>query len=421
MAEYEKAPHTPTTDNTNAKFLLQSEIESQSRIAETHLQDEKVIEDSHGMDTPTRIFSLCWWKRRSNRIVPAGLWPRVLYCMIALVLLTIWFLSMLVLPGQEPIRTEIHEVVNRYRPEGLMTLRGSLISFDMEKRILTISWEGLYRLNDTVGNIGFADPDYPDSRVREGIEIYRDITSEPYNASYVDADNSTHWMWTYQIDNQTAKPAGVIGMHPWDSFDTDITFTQRYSKNPWVQPLLGYPFDQWDGGIVFVANNVTLSKFFNLNGTGVIEINGIELTDYALNWKFEYDYQNSCGRLDPNTLTPFCHIEVNFIGTRSGVVIICAMITLVVNWTCASFIFILTCETVFMGRSYILQGTDILSMCFTALFALPAIRILLPGAPAYGAIIDLVGVLPCALTIAICTVCISIVKLKARHKVQKEE
>ncbi|KAG8846437.1 hypothetical protein FRB91_000795, partial [Serendipita sp. 411] len=136
MAEYEKAPHTPTTDNTNAKFLLQSEIESQSRIAETHLQDEKVIEDSHGMDTPTRIFSLCWWKRRSNRIVPAGLWPRVLYCMIALVLLTIWFLSMLVLPGQEPIRTEIHEVVNRYRPEGLMTLRGSLISFDMEKRIL---------------------------------------------------------------------------------------------------------------------------------------------------------------------------------------------------------------------------------------------------------------------------------------------
>ncbi|KAG8846430.1 hypothetical protein FRB91_000825 [Serendipita sp. 411] len=108
MAEYEKAPHTPTTNNDNAKFLLQGEIETQSRIAETRLQDEKVIEDSHGIDTPTRIFSLRWWKRRSNRIVPAGLWPRVLYCMIAIVLLAIWFLSMLVLAGQEPIRSLDH-------------------------------------------------------------------------------------------------------------------------------------------------------------------------------------------------------------------------------------------------------------------------------------------------------------------------
>ncbi|KAG8844840.1 hypothetical protein FRB91_002277 [Serendipita sp. 411] len=74
-----------------------------------------------------------------------------------------------------------------------------------------------------------------------------------------------------------------------------------------------------------------------------------------------------------------------------------------------------------MRRSYMLNGTDILSMCFAALFAIPTISSLLSSAPAYGAIIDLVGILPCTLIVASCPVCVSVAKLSRRHRTEKAE
>ena len=53
---------------------------------------------------------------------------------------------------------------------------------------------------------------------------------------------------------------------------------------------------------------------------------------------------------------------------------------------------------------------------FTALFALPTIRALLPGAPEYGATLDLVGVLPCTVLVALCTVAVAIAKLNKRKQ-----
>ncbi|KAG8846428.1 hypothetical protein FRB91_000823 [Serendipita sp. 411] len=427
MAEYEKTSHSLTTDNANADFLSKDDIETQ-----------RSNEDSHGTDTPKRIFGLRWWKRRSNRIIPAGLWPRVVYCMIGIVCLSIWLAFMLAISDSgHPLEQSNHlsHIVNTNSdsPErDYILLQGSLINFDMEKRILTISWVGYpstYYGNGQFGDI--YDPDSP--KVRDGIEIYRDVSSERYNVTYTSgADNETHWQWTYQIDNRTAKPIGVIGMHPWDGFDTDIMFTQKEGRGGWRQPLLGYPFDEWHGEVVLVANNVTLSNRFNVNGTGVIEIADIGITDRALNWRIAPEINNTClgtdpaatidlGTLDGNTLPPSCHLKIEFEATRPLVVIICAITAVIVNWTCTIFIFIITCETVFMRRGYMLQGMDILSMCFTALFALPTIRSLLPGAPAYGAKIDLIGILPCTLIVALCTVCISVSKLKIRRTTQKEE
>lgn len=63
------------------------------------------------------------------------------------------------------------------------------------------------------------------------------------------------------------------------------------------------------------------------------------------------------------------------------------MVAVLVNWISTISIFILTCEKVVLQRYNIESGTDLLAVCFTALFALPSVRSLLPGAPDFGAII----------------------------------
>jgi hypothetical protein len=106
--------------------------------------------------------------------------------------------------------------------------------------------------------------------------------------------------------------------------------------------------------------------------------------------------------------------HIDFSGRRPGLVIFAAMVALVVNWTTTIGIFLITCESVVMQRTYILrvcrclmtyvllltfsQETDILGVCLTALFALPSVRAILPGAPDFGAII---GKFRIALTVRI--------------------
>jgi hypothetical protein len=63
---------------------------------------------------------------------------------------------------------------------------------------------------------------------------------------------------------------------------------------------------------------------------------------------------------------------------------------LVVNWTSTFFIFVLTCEVLIMRRGFMLSGTDLLGVTFTSLFALPSVRLLLPGAPDFGALSEYV-------------------------------
>jgi len=51
-------------------------------------------------------------------------------------------------------------------------------------------------------------------------------------------------------------------------------------------------------------------------------------------------------------------------------------------------IFLITGEALLLNRSNILEGTDILAICFTALFALPSVRSLLPNVPdSYGCLL----------------------------------
>ncbi|KAG8749978.1 hypothetical protein FRC14_000910 [Serendipita sp. 396] len=447
MAAYEKAPHSLTPINASSSSILKGDIEVQSPVGDLRFQDEKIVEEPQGRATPTRKYSVEWWKTTWNGAVRVGKWPRIVYCGIGFVFIMVWIGIMLSLVDQEQkheaknTEGKSHRNVAGANPQAddqtdneQVLLQGSIVNFNIEKRALTVSWSGLYSPNSS-------DPDTPPTPMGNvadenyyvfsgGLEIYRDISATPYSLSwrYNNSDgslNETYSWVSFQTDNQTAVPIGVIGAHIWDSFETDITFTQKLSKNAWRQPLLGYPFDQWEGKIAFVANDLWLANETNHTRGAVFPLSGIQLTDSTLNWRFDYRYEDACAvdwtKVNPDDISTYpknCHLEVTFWASRPPLLIFCAVAAVFVNWTCALFIFILTCEAIIMRRSYMLRGTDILSMCFTALFALPTIRALLPGAPAYGAIIDLVGILPCTLIVALCAVSVAVAKLNKRYKLQ---
>ena len=114
--------------------------------------------------------------------------------------------------------------------------------------------------------------------------------------------------------------------------------------------------------------------------------------------------------LDPDA--PGCEVTVTFSVTRTGLVKFCVIVVFCVNCEYASIrepnqirsrlsgiitiaIFLITGEALLLNRSNILEGTDILAICFTALFALPSVRSLLPGVPSsYGCLLDILGILP---------------------------
>ncbi|KAG8820877.1 hypothetical protein FRC17_009991 [Serendipita sp. 399] len=460
--------------------MMKGDLEGQS--PERSLRDEKIHEDEQGVQT--RKWSIRWWKTTWSDIRKAKTWPRVVYCALGILFFGVWISVSAVrersLTYLSPKEHANAKAWRRDGPQGLqhqnqtgvtngsfseliplkVLLQGSLVNFNIEKRALTITWSGLYLYDFNKDPVVLGDKfDDRSFWFPMGIEIFRDIDSGIETALYFDpVSNQNTSILTYRTDNETAKPIGVIGVHVWDRFDTDIAFTQRYQENAWFQPLLGYPLDQWEGiitlysyiphalsysalgKIIFVANDREISDLLYPSNSAVIGLSGVVLVDSTLNWRFTVQTENKCDLSNDDLPMPdSCHLvsgkkylvlsfhayktlkEVTFIGKRPPLLIFCAIAAVVVNWTCAVFIFILTCEAIVMRRSYMLQGTDILSMCFTALFALPTIRALLPGAPSYGAIIDLVGILPCTLIVALCAVCVSVAKLNMRDKSRKEE
>ncbi|CAG7849679.1 SubName: Full=Uncharacterized protein {ECO:0000313/EMBL:CCA73679.1} [Serendipita indica DSM 11827] len=101
-----------------------------------------------------------------------------------------------------------------------------------------------------------------------------------------------------------------------------------------------------------------------------------------------------------------CYLEINIKGSRPPLVRFSVVMALIVNWTSPIFIFVLTCETVILRRGYMLHSTDVFGVVFTSLFALPAIRSLLPDAPEFG------------ILISICVIIIAVAKL---NRVRNEE
>ncbi|KAG8826798.1 hypothetical protein FRC17_008101 [Serendipita sp. 399] len=376
-----------------------------------------IAQHPHSHSKEHRRFSKGWWKSRD-------VWPRLTYLVTGIVLCVIWIGVMIAFADQE-VRAQQRnkDVASANRGESRtpyqLYLKGTLKKFDPVERALTVSWSACYLHEDNVTISELADsPDtfYP-------INIYRDVkvvtdtrNITPEHVTELQASGYNLDNGFLRIDNTSVPPIGVLGQHTWDSVDTQIDFSQAVENNSWTQPLFGYPFDVWAGQIVFATTDRAGSEIANLSNTFAFGLDGAVLSDSTLNWRISLTPNNTClvdGEFEG------CELHLSFTGKRPPLVRFAALLAVLVNWLSTIGIFVLTSEAVIMGRMYILTETDILGVCFTALFALPTVRALLPGAPDFGAIIDLIGVIPNIIIISLCTTMMALRKVLTRKP--KEE
>jgi hypothetical protein len=99
-----------------------------------------------------------------------------------------------------------------------------------------------------------------------------------YNYSPEDLWFSSQYV--FRVANASAPHIGVIGVNEWDSIETDISFGPKDPKaSAFRQPQFGYPFDEWQGSIVFVATDPWYEANWNLTGIGVFPLSGAILSD----------------------------------------------------------------------------------------------------------------------------------------------
>ncbi|KAG8832260.1 hypothetical protein FRC17_001657 [Serendipita sp. 399] len=338
-----------------------------------------------------RPFTRAWW----DRAIELGKLPRVIYVLVGFCLIGIWISIMLAFARSEVTAQKRNlqgdEQSRANREANQLVMIGTLKTFDPNLRILTVSWSLSYvdTDNTTLRPLGDnEDTGYP-------VNLYRDARVVPEKRPLSAAANQTIANWgvgppTHRIDNATLAPVGVLGSRPWDNFDTQIDFAQAFEEDSWRQPLFGYPFDVWAGSIVFCATDREYSEAINLTNSYAFGLDGAVLSDSTLNWRITLQSNNTCnlgGELKS------CELHLEFTGRRPTLVKFAAVLAVLVNWTSTIGIFLLTCEAVIMRRLHILsvgivylaflctirlnrrQETDILGVCFTALFALPTIII----------------------------------------------
>ncbi|KIM23777.1 hypothetical protein M408DRAFT_27604 [Serendipita vermifera MAFF 305830] len=399
---------------------------------------------------PTRRYSREWWHSTWDRAVAKRVWPRALYIAFGIGIITIWIgLTVHFATDQvrwdrgddQPFAQMIRANTSSHNQSSTgdifdidpqFSLSGSLKSFNPMTRNLNIEWSGLFQAHKGDDPVPLANGTYPNMYWL--MNIYRDISTVAFDASVYEnfitrddiplADRN----YTLRIDNSTAKHIGSIGWHEWDSISTDITFQQNAEKSDWKsQPLFSYPFDEWKGRIVFVADLLwdenekthTNTSQGNYTGTNIVPFAGARLEDNSLNWRFSLTFTNKCynnytlirkqilnslnpnttevleAELDPNLdaslveildndnvlkVIPMpCNLDITIVATRPPLVQFAAILALFVNWISTMFIFVLTAESLVMRRGFMLSGTDLLGVTFTSLFALPSVRLLLPG------------------------------------------
>jgi len=343
--------------------------------------------------------------------------PRLFYILLGFVLMGSWVVVMLTFVRHETKAQRKNNQAatpNHDNPwPGDRLVQGSLREFDTAARTLTVDWSLLSAVtNDTYAPI-----------TDEEIGIYQDVVAKPaFDATAADQQwvSDAGWSWSqiFQVDNVTMAPTGIVGVHDWDSVSTDITMTQVQSDSAWRHPLFGYPWDQWEGSIVLVASDRTRARATNQSNAYVVELYGSLLADSLLNWRITATSKDTCHFVD----TPGCELHIDFHCRRPGLVTFSAVVAIIVNWFSTILIFIMTCEVVVIGRDSVIESAGLLAVCFTALFALPSVRSILPGAPDFGAIIDLVGIIPNVIAISLCTTMVSIQLLRGLlHQRQTDE
>ncbi|PVG03818.1 hypothetical protein CPB86DRAFT_307328 [Serendipita vermifera] len=358
-------------------------------------------------------------------------WPRFLYCLFGIIVVGAWFGVTAGFARNEQAYQDQNIDLERAVVSGTQrngrgdnssvywSLEGRLQQFDPNSRVLSINWALKAIQNGQTEVLG------EHILGTQLVGIFRDQDLVPVNQNYdVISPNSLDDIWDLRIANETALPIAIVGRTQWDSFSTDIDMGQRKARNPVRQPQFGFPFDLWSGSISFVANFWEFSKSINSTTAGGMEIDNASLVDSIMNWRITVVVNNTCvesrdGELTWVALEP-CGLYLTLKARRTGLVKFASIVAVIVNWFSTLFIFIMTCEGVLMQRFKVIMEPQLLAVCFTALFALPTVRSILPGAPDFGALIDLVGIVPNVIIISLCTTLVAISTLKKITKHTEE-
>jgi hypothetical protein len=164
-----------------------------------------------------------------------------------------------------------------------------------------VEWTGLFQETNTSEPVPLANGTFPNTFWP--MDIYRDVSTVVYDQT-PPADNSTNGTsitnttdpnytpsYWFRVDNASSPHIGSLGLHTWDSFDTDISFGQLSGPSDILtQPLMAYPFDLWSGSITFVANfhapgeaDVVNTNTGNYTAPYVIALAGARLQDSSRN------------------------------------------------------------------------------------------------------------------------------------------
>ncbi|PVG03781.1 hypothetical protein CPB86DRAFT_748230 [Serendipita vermifera] len=360
---------------------------------------------------PHRKYTKKWFGHAWDTAVEAGRWPRIIYLGFGLIVVGAWVGVMLWFAHQEVVfqRRNANQVNLRNQSiaqlSGQICAKGTLRKFDPDERSLRVSWSLLFIDVDSQGRQTLNDLGTTNDTT-VAVNIYRDVRAVPEDRP-VPAGINVDPQSLLRIDNTTLPPIAVLGVHPWDSVDTTIDFTQAAPDDAWKQPLFAYPFDRWVGSIILAAADRESATAANLSNSFVFPLADAMLADSTLNWRISASIKNTCEQDGVG-----CELHIEFTGRRPDLVVFAAIVAVIVNWASTIGIFLITCESVIMRRTYILREMDILGVCLTALFALPSVRAILPGAPDFGAIIDLIGIIPNIIIISVCTAIVAASRLR---------
>ncbi|CAG7855032.1 SubName: Full=Uncharacterized protein {ECO:0000313/EMBL:CCA74385.1} [Serendipita indica DSM 11827] len=83
-------------------------------------------------------------------------------------------------------------------------------------------------------------------------------------------------------------------MHPFDSVDTNIDFNQAKEEDAFAQPLFAYPFDVWQGSIVFAITDRVVSDRLNLTNNHILNPGELYCaTAPVINWRIQLAANNA--------------------------------------------------------------------------------------------------------------------------------
>ncbi|KAG8815762.1 hypothetical protein FRC18_001329 [Serendipita sp. 400] len=372
-------------------------------------------DDSILLPSGVRIFSPAWFKYHWAVQSSRKRLGRLLYVASGFISLLVW-LIVTVLFGNN---LESHELSNSsfsvngsgalpHPPDriGTLFLVGQLNSFDPVTRNLNIDWTAV-QVEKPLNEQDLLSTQIDIDRRTDTVPLamFRDVLAVP------DTNTNITDYQPFRVQNPFVKPVGYLGLTQFDQINTNIGLGQK-STNIWLQPEFGYPFDVYQGKITWVAANNQTITATGRPGVDVQAISGAILTDSLLNMRVRSQAFASC--LYDNE--PGCELVIQIWVTRTGLVKFCVFVVFVIHWFVTIALFLLTGESLLLNRHNILESTDIFAVCFSALFALPSVRSLLPGVPGYGCVLDMLGILPNMIIITLCTVFFAISRLRHRYR-----